>query len=131
MRGHSRRSHVENVTFRRQIAAGEDDVNSGCAFRSGDNEIYFGLGESCDPSALYSVGFRFTDVHIPQGATIVSAHLEFIVDGPYNNDLSFLLGGEDTGNVAPFFSDHEPSTLTKTDDFRSGTSPTTGSRARW
>jgi len=107
----------ERVTFRRQIAAGEDDVNSGCAFTSDANEVYFGVDENCDPSQLYSAGFRFTNVQIPQDALIVSAHLEFIVDGPYNCDMSVELRGEDTGSAEAFSSDHQPSTLTKTGNF--------------
>jgi subtilisin len=104
----------EEVTIRVQITSGGDDVNSSCVFRSDANEIYFGLDESCDPDELYSAGFRFINVQIPQGVNIISAHLEFIVDGPYNNDLSVKLWGEDTGNAESFSDSRWPSNLTKT-----------------
>ncbi len=120
---------ISGGTIRVRIADGGDDVNSTeCSFTPGANEIYFGLDEDCDSG--YWAGFRFTDVEIPQGATITSAHLEFIVDGPYNNDVNVELRGEDTGDAAGFSSARQPHTVTPTvasvqwditDNWKSGT----------
>lgn len=118
-------------TIRVQVAAGIDDVNSGCEFTPDANEIYFGLDDSCGQG--YWAGFRFIDVEIPQGATIKSAHLEFIVDGPYNNDVTVRLRGEVTGDAAEFSSERQPHMLTTTDsvewhitdNWKSGTLVTT------
>ena len=99
--------------IRVQIKAGVDDVNSSCDFASGANEIYFGLDERCNE--LYYAGFRFENVQIPRGVNIISAHLEFTVDGPYNNDLIVVLQGEVTGNAAPFSETRWPSNLSKTE----------------
>ena len=98
------------VTIRVPVATGKDDANSGCSFAASGNEIYVGLDESC--SELYTAGFRFADVQIPAGATILNAWLEFTVDGPYNNDVSVLVQGEASGNAGSFSEDHQPSSIT-------------------
>lgn len=101
-----------------QISAGADDVNSSCKYTAGANEVYFGIDENCGAprdNKLYSAGFRFTGVQIPTTATIKSAYLEFTLDGPYSNQVSVEIRGEDTGDAAGFSEGtREPSNLTKT-----------------
>jgi subtilisin len=80
--------------LRVQISSGQDDVNQSCNFKVNANEIYFGWDGSCNPNQLYSAGFLFRNVTIPQGATITSAYIEFVVDGPYNNQVVVNLCGQ-------------------------------------
>ena len=82
-----------------------------CGYRADDN-IYF--GHCMDGSPIVS-GFRFQNVLLPAHATIVEAHLEFTVDGPYANDVSLQFLGERSANAATFSDTDRPSDRTMTD----------------
>jgi subtilisin family serine protease len=77
---------TEPGTVSVRISSGTDDVNWGCDFTENAREIYFGWDESCSDQ-LYSAGFLFKNVNIPAGANILSAYVEFVADGPYNNQV--------------------------------------------
>ena len=51
------------------------------------------------------VGVRHHDIAIPQGATIISAHLQFIADDDGSDPCQVTIYGEDIGNAAIFDED--------------------------
>jgi len=76
-----------------------------CGYRADDN-IYF--GHCMDGSPIVS-GFRFQNVLLPARATIVEAHLEFTLDGPYANEIALQFLGERSANAATFSDTDRPS----------------------
>ena len=80
-------------------------VPSDCGYRADDN-IYF--GHCMDGSPILS-GFRFQNVPLPARGTIVEAHLEFTVDGPYANEIALQFLGERSANAATFSDTDRPS----------------------
>lgn len=90
-----------------QIAAGSDDVNEeGLYYWDGTGRVWIGGGSN--PAASYA-GLRFTGIAIPQGATIVSARLEFYV--PVDNwiYLEMDIGAEASDNSLTFSETTRPS----------------------
>lgn len=96
----------------RQIAASSDDVNEdGATFDSTSATVWLGTGAST--SASYA-GFRFTNVSIPQGATISSAKLQVYVPSTTWIQMDFTYAAENTANSATFSSSSKPSQRTLT-----------------
>jgi hypothetical protein len=48
------------------------------------------------------VGFRFTGVSIPKGASITNAFIQFTVDEPASKTCRLTIKGENSDNAAPF-----------------------------
>jgi len=90
-----------------QVSQSSDDAGllPECVYRTNDDNIYF--GECHDGSAIVS-GFRFANLSIPRGAPILSAYIQFAVDGRYDNPLTLALYGEATGNAQPFSDSSQP-----------------------
>jgi hypothetical protein len=91
------------------VMQGTDDAGpepSVCHYRTDHNEIYF--GHCMDGSPIVS-GFRFQNVLLPAHAAIVEAHLEFIVDGTYANEVAVQFFGERSKNAATFTEADRPS----------------------
>ncbi|RJR15356.1 hypothetical protein C4579_02365, partial [Candidatus Microgenomates bacterium] len=95
-----------NVTsLTKRIASGSDDAEE---FASG--EVYL---DSSDLELVYEdyfatdqiVGLRFTDLPIPQGATITNAYLQFTTDELNSRTTSIAIGAEISANAASFTSD--------------------------
>ena len=84
-----------------------------CAFSTDWNEVFF--GECYDGTDITS-GFRFPNTAIPQGTQIAQAYLEFTVDGPYTDELTLTLYGENTGNAEPFTITNQPKDRDVMDD---------------
>ena len=75
----------------------EENVSTGAVnLTSSDMELVF------DGSTQQLVGLRFQDVTIPQGATIVSAVLEFETDETDSGSTSVVIRGEDADDAATF-----------------------------
>lgn len=100
------------------IIRGSDDASGPNSRDSGwctsenhsEEEIYFG---HCDDGSPTISGLRFDDVPIPKNATITAARLEFVVDGPYNQQpLSLQISGEAGEDPGTFDTDSLPSTRT-------------------
>jgi len=90
-----------------QIAAGADDVNEdGSGFDASGSSLWLGSGASA--TASYT-GLRFTGVTVPQGATIVSAHLEVYAASTQWNSIAFDFAAEAAGDSAAFSSSSRPS----------------------
>jgi hypothetical protein len=84
--------------------AGTEPVD--CIYRTDDDNINF--GHCMDGGPIVS-GFRFQNVLLPAHATIVEAHLEFTVDGPYANEIALQFLGERSANAATFSDTDRPS----------------------
>jgi hypothetical protein len=79
--------------------AGDDENTRDCDGAFLGNEVYLG---KCDDGESIISGFRFTDVQIPNGATIKYAFITFSVDGTYTSPISLKIYGEASGNSEPF-----------------------------
>ena len=93
----------ETVTTQSQINRGSDDAeeetNGTIRLDSSDLELVQ------DRTRNQTVGLRFTDLDIPQGANIISAHLEFTVDEVNVNDIDLLIEGQADANANTFNSE--------------------------
>lgn len=86
--------------IRVQVAGGEDDVNEiDGALDTITQQLWIGNGESADSS--YS-GLRFTDVPVPAGAEIVSAHLALYAPDEAWIAMRFTMALDASGNSAAF-----------------------------
>ena len=101
------------MTVELPVLQGSDDAGHSytCAYSTAWNEIYFG---ECNSGANITSGFRFANVPVLRGATIISAHIKFTTDGPYDAPLTLRLSGEDTGNAQPFSATSRPDNRPKT-----------------
>lgn len=100
------------TTIEVPIAAGSDDagINAAwdwCTYGTNHNEIYF--GQCADGTGITS-GFRFANVPVPRGATIIDAGIRFTVDGPYVGSLTVRFAGEASGDAATFSDSSRPDT---------------------
>ncbi len=95
-----------------QINASANDVNEvGTAYQDTSAPAWVGTGGSATASFL---GLRFTNVTVPQNATIVSAHLEFFSTQSQWLSIGYDLAAENSGNSANFSSSAKPSARTLT-----------------
>ncbi len=82
-----------------RVAAGTDDAEESptgvVTTNSSDLELVFDAG-------LQTVGVRFTNVAIPQGATISNAYIQFQADEVQSEVTSLLLQGQAADNAATF-----------------------------
>jgi len=85
-----------------RVSNGNDDAeeraNGSMYLDSSDLEL------SDDGSNSQKIGIRFTNIQIPKGATIQSAHLEFMVDEYSSGSASITIKGETTAGAAQFSS---------------------------
>ncbi|MBX2884102.1 MAG: VWA domain-containing protein [Granulosicoccus sp.] len=88
----------------------EERISNGKMNRgSSDLELYR------DGSKEQLIGVRFRNLEIPQGADILSAHLEFEVDKQKSGDVSLYIWGQDHDDPGQFKSNnHDISNRTKT-----------------
>jgi hypothetical protein len=99
-------------TLTRQIAARGDDVNQdGSALQTSGTTIW--LGNATSTNSSYT-GLRFTNITIPKGAVITSAHLEFYSVANQWISISMQIAADAADNSAPFSSTSLPSQRTRT-----------------
>jgi hypothetical protein len=93
--------HVITVTMVASVTAGDDDAGMlpNCNNSLTANEIYFG---NCAPNTPIISGFRFAQVDIPDNANLVSAYVQFTVDGEYTNAFDVVVYGEYAANSLDF-----------------------------
>lgn len=96
-------SYASN-TLQYQIADSNDDVfvdhTGGTIDFDGDGELIIGQHPSLPNE--YEGGFRFTNIAIPQGSTIVSAYLTLTSQANSNGTPGFLIKGEDADDTSAF-----------------------------
>ncbi len=90
-----------STTVQFQLGQGSDDagMDADCNATITRTEIYLG---KCATGASITSGFAFPNVTIPQGAQILSANIQWTVDGTYNDDISAIFYGEASGNAQTF-----------------------------
>jgi hypothetical protein len=88
--------------FQSRIAASNDDAeehsNGAIDLTSSDLELV------ADAGGDQTVGMRFTDLGIPQGATVIQTQIQFTVDETPSNATSLTIAGQDSDNAATFTS---------------------------
>ena len=88
------------VIFETQVASGADDVeerpSGSVKVNSSDLEL------TTDGSNVQLIGIRFTDIDIPQGASIVNAYIQFQTEEASTGEVSLLIHGESSDDAAPF-----------------------------
>ncbi len=58
--------------------------------------------EDLDLELGYLVGVRFQGVQVPQGATILSAYIEFTAQDPDSNSYTLTINGESSNDPSAF-----------------------------
>ena len=96
-----------STTIEYRIDSGYNDVeetrsNGRVIFNSSDME----LGNDIKGYGKQTVGLRFQNINIPQGATINSAYLEFTVDETNNSTTSIMIGTEAADDALAFSADN-------------------------
>ncbi len=95
------------ATLTRQIVASGDDVNEdGSNYVDNASTVWLGTGASTTSSYT---GLRFTNVTVPQGATITSAKVQIYLPNLAWNQLDFIFAAENVGNSAAFSTSNRPS----------------------
>jgi len=91
----------------RQIAGSSDDVNEdGASLDLTSGTVWLGTGSVV--TASYT-GLRFSNLTIPQGATITSAKLQVYAPTTSWIAMSFVFAAENVGNSATFSASSKPS----------------------
>ncbi len=75
---------------------GEEAASGSMKLTSSDLELVFDSGSN------QTVGMRFNNVNVPQGATIINAHVQFQVDETTSQTTSLTIRGEDTDDALAF-----------------------------
>jgi type IV pilus assembly protein PilY1 len=90
-----------------QVSASSDDVNqNNTALSSTSSTLWLGTASSTTSSYT---GMRFTNLNIPPGATITSAHLEVFSSQSQWISISFNMAADDVGDSATFSTGNLPS----------------------
>lgn len=93
----------QGLTVRRQVLAPTDDAEergSGWVNRfSSDLEL---VDDTHLGAPGQTLGLRFTDLHVPRGATIVEAQVEFTVDERSSGPAELVIAGEAVDDAASF-----------------------------
>ncbi len=92
---------VDGIAVEYQVNSGNDDVEE-----EDDRNMYRG---STDLELVrdgsrgnQTIGLRFTNIAVPQGATIQSAYLEFVIDEYKTTSTSVTIAGHDTNDASSF-----------------------------
>jgi hypothetical protein len=100
------------TTVTLQVSASANDVNQdGTALASTSTTLW--LGNASSTTSSYT-GLRFTNINLPPGATINSAHLEVYSSQSQWINVSFSLAAEASGNSPIFSATNLPSQRTLT-----------------
>ncbi|MEZ5023838.1 MAG: metallophosphoesterase family protein [Chitinophagales bacterium] len=105
------------------ITSGQDDVeeneNTGAVYNnSSDIELVYDTYQSADNQ---TIGLRFNNVNVPQGANIVSAYIQFTVDEVSTGASNLTIRAEATDNASAF----------TTTAYSISSLPTTSASANW
>ena len=106
------------VTVSRQVAVGADDaheIDNDRAFASTYPLVR--MGKSPSVGSRYTGGFRFTNITVPQGATVNSAILQCYSDNANWDDPSVDIYAEDTDNSRDFVANPDVVNRPKTGAF--------------
>ncbi|HET8705411.1 MAG TPA: hypothetical protein VFM46_03830, partial [Pseudomonadales bacterium] len=100
-----RSTHADTGSY--QISASSDDVNQdGTALTTNSTSLWVGTGQ--DTTASY-LGLRFTNINIPQHATITSAKISLYSSQNQWIQVAYVLAAEKTPDSPTFSSANPPS----------------------
>lgn len=103
-------AQVTSTTVTYQIASGADDVNQiDNTFTPNANPIWFGTAGSATGSYT---GLRFSNIAIPRGSTIASAHFDMRSSGPQWISIGYDIYADASGNSQPFTDSNRPASRT-------------------
>ncbi len=89
-------------TFETRVNSSSNDAEEkdygGVNLDSSDLELTY------DDGGYQTIGIRFTDVNIPQGTQITSAHIQFTTDEASTQETNLRIKGYDLDNTSPFSS---------------------------
>lgn len=114
---------IESIIFNRQIPpessddAEEGALNGAMALESSDLELgeYDTWTQDGIEQGVQTIGLRFTDVTIPQGATILSATIQFTCDVGGDDPAEMTIYGENVADAVTYTNDaYNISTRSKT-----------------
>lgn len=109
----------EPIIFEKRVTSGADDVEERqtgtVAIDSSDLELVI------DGTKIQTVGIRFTDIDIPEGAVITAAYVQFQADKTSAGEVSLLIRGQDSDDAAAF----------STVKFSVSSRPTTDASVSW
>ena len=114
---------IESIIFNRQIPpessddAEEGALNGAMALESSDLELgeYDTWTQDGIEQGVQTIGLRFTDVTIPQGATILSATIQFTCDVGGADPAEMTIFGENVADAVTYTNDaYNISTRSKT-----------------
>lgn len=102
-------NEVSSGTVVSSVSDGIDDAEEGVngavpgLMELDSSDLEFGENESGD-NGVQKVGLRFHDITIPQGATIISASIQFTVDEDVDAPATVVMSifGENVDNSSPF-----------------------------
>lgn len=98
-------SSTEEGTLNKRVATGNDDAeeatNGNMYLTSSDLELVY---DSYQSAGNQQVGIRFTNLGIPQGATITNAYIEFTTDESTTGGCNVSIYGHDVNNAGQFTS---------------------------
>lgn len=101
-----------------RVSSADDDVeerpSGGLSNNVSDLELGF------NRSSPQTVGIRFNNLDIPQGAVITAAYIQFTADEEHADSTALEIRGDDSDNASPFLDiDHSVSGRATTDAFAS------------
>lgn len=93
------------ITVIRQVSASTDDVNqNGTTYNATSSTVWLG-----NYTGTSYTGLRFSNLSIPQGATITGAYLEVYSTQNQSSQISFLTRADNVANSATFSTNNRPS----------------------
>lgn len=89
------------ITVNSKISTGNDDVEE-----AGNGSMYLNSSdlELIQDNSTQTIGLRFRNLGIPQGANILSAHLQFSADEATSSATTLTIRGENTNSASSFSS---------------------------
>jgi len=111
-----------------QVEEGDDDAHEkddGKGFKSTSSDVRMDFNP--DSSKRWNSGFRFTNMNIPQGSTIVSAILEIYVIDPNNDDPNVDIFANDVDDAEDFEDEKDVTSRARTTTSVRWTATGTGS----
>ena len=93
---------IAQTTVEYRVPSGDSDVEEGY-----DEEEVSTTGFHLDMGKEEWIGVRFSNVAIPEGATITNAYIQFRAFDSQSNDADYRIYGYDTNNAGEFEDDEE------------------------
>lgn len=90
----------ENIETSQTSISNDDAEQAGSVVNTIDLEL--NIGAASDTGSDQTIGLRFQDVEVPQGATIIEAELLFVAEGTSTGTATFTIKGIDDDDLVTF-----------------------------